>query len=148
VNGITLLAVVLLEFNNSKTQEMSSYKTDQSNKQIKVTIWVISPGDAASLVFVDGVQTLESPDNFGGNIPPSKVGTNKLLNGSVVELTTAIDLTTIIPENRKQAIEMIRVTYAIEGGPEGKKLLASNKSNWFVIGDHENIFIKKPIRML
>lgn len=127
---------------------MSSYKTDQSNKQIKITIWVISPGDAASLVFVDGQQTLASPDNFGGNIPASKVGVNKQLKGTLMELHTAIDLSAILPENRKQAIEMIRVTYAIEGGPEGKKLLASNKSNWFVIGDHQTIFIKKPIQML
>jgi len=127
---------------------MSSYKTDDSRKQIQVTIWVISPGDATSLLFLDGTQHIESPDNFGGNIPASKVGINASLNGITMELTTAIDLTTILPENRTKALEMISVTYAIEGGPEGKKLLTSDKSNWFIIGDNETIFIKKPINFI
>jgi hypothetical protein len=65
-----------------------------------------------------------------------------------MELATAIDLTTILPENRKKALEMINVTYAIEGGPEGKKLLSSDASNWFIIGDNETIFIKKPINFI
>ncbi|MFT5751258.1 MAG: hypothetical protein ACI828_002328 [Flavobacteriales bacterium] len=127
---------------------MSAYKTDDSRKQIKVTIWVISPGDAASLVFLEGTQLIESPDNFGGNIPASKVGVNRSLDGKTMELATAIDLTTILPENRKKALEMINVTYAIEGGPEGKKLLSSDASNWFIIGDNETIFIKKPINFI
>ena len=65
---------------------MASYKVDDPRKQIKLEVVVVSPGDAKSLCFIDDNLILESPENFGGNIPSAKIGVNKDLESKSLKV--------------------------------------------------------------
>ena len=122
---------------------MSSYKTNQSPDQIHIGVTLISPAPAKTFVELDGHEILQSPDFSGGNLLPTALASNADCQDKTIKVTTLIDLSPLTEAQKTQAMEMIRINYSLDGGPDGLKQYRLHKTKWVRVFD--DLFLNKFI---
>ena len=134
---------------------METYRTDKSQKLIKIQIHAGVVGVAETRVYLrypgqNFKRILKSKPFSGGNIEPSNVDVNNNLLKATLKIETSMSLENVPIKHRPAAVATIMMVYTLTGGPDGNQSIMGNKSEIWV-NDKVNpmdIEITKRIRLV